>query len=201
MQCVFGSDRLLGTTKSTLTSGFSVYSPTKWHSHLHSNISGSWNLHLTNVNFHPFVISLMPAEGSVTTVKVREQNHHLDIFYRLIHTVTHINNPHFCSTGPFQRLRGYSVTMPVRTTPHHNRFTALFPGPPGWTSARREFLDFMMQGKINRGRHTDHPAGRHSILTNQWLPPPSPHIFNRPYALPAAQPTASKHWRQLVHSD
>jgi len=37
--------------------------------------------------------------------------------------------------------------------PHHNRFTALFPGPSGWAGARRELLDFMVQGKINRGRH------------------------------------------------
>ena len=29
-----------------------------------------------------------------------------------------------------------------------------------------------MQGKINRGRHTDHPAGCHSIRTNQCPPPP-----------------------------
>ena len=55
---------------------------------------------------------------------------------------------------------------------HHNRFTALFPGPPGWAG-----LDFMVQGKINRGRHTDHPAGCHSIRTNQCLPPPSPIFF------------------------
>jgi len=53
------------------------------------------------------------------------------------------------------------------TTPHHNRFTALFPGLPGWAGARSKLLDFMVQGKINRGRHTDHPAGRHSIRTNQ----------------------------------
>ena len=59
----------------------------------------------------------------------------------------------------------------------------------------------MVQGKINRGRHTDHTAGRHSIRTNQCLPLPSLHIFYRPDALPAAQPTASKHWRQLAHSD
>ena len=45
------------------------------------------------------------------------------------------------------------------TSPHHNRFTALFPGPPGWAGARRELLDCMVQGKINRGRHTDHPLG------------------------------------------
>jgi len=31
----------------------------------------------------------------------------------------------------------------------------------------------MVQGEINRGRHTDHPAGRHSIRTNQCPPPPS----------------------------
>jgi len=61
--------------------------------------------------------------------------------------------------------------------PHHNRFTALFPGPLWWASARRGLLDFMVQGEINRGRHTDHPAGRHSIWTNQCLSPLSPHIF------------------------
>jgi len=48
---------------------------------------------------------------------------------------------------------------------------ALFPGQPGWAGARRELVDFMVQGKINRGRHTDHPAGRHSIWTNQCPPP------------------------------
>ena len=48
---------------------------------------------------------------------------------------------------------------------HHNRFTVFFPGPPVWAGARRELLDFMVQGKINRGRHTDHPAARHSIWT------------------------------------
>jgi len=75
---------------------------------------------------------------------------------------------------------------------------ALFPAWPGWPSTRRELLDFMVQGKINRGRHTDHLAGSHSIWTNQCPPPPSP-IFNRPDALPAAQPTVSKHWRQSLY--
>jgi len=79
----------------------------------------------------------------------------------------------------------------------HNSFTALFPGPPGWAGARRELLDFMVQRKINRGRHTDHPAGCHSIRSNQCPLPPSPHIFYGPDALPAAQPTVSKHWRQF----
>jgi len=34
--------------------------------------------------------------------------------------------------------------------------------------------DFMVQGKINRGRHTDHPAGHHCIRINQCPHPPSP---------------------------
>ena len=55
--------------------------------------------------------------------------------------------------------------------------------------------------EIYRGRHTDHPAGRHSIQTNQCPPPPSPIFLYGPDALPAAQPTVSKHWRQLAHSD
>jgi len=57
---------------------------------------------------------------------------------------------------------------------HNNRFTVLFPGPSGWASARRELLDFRVQGKTNRGRHTDHPAGRHSIRTKECPPPSSP---------------------------
>ena len=57
--------------------------------------------------------------------------------------------------------------------PHtqHNCFTAFFGDHPGWAGARRELLDFMVQGKINSGRHTDHPAGRHSIWTNHCSPP------------------------------
>jgi len=74
--------------------------------------------------------------------------------------------------------------------PHHNRFMALFPGQPGWASARRELLDFMVQWKIIRGRHTDHPAGRHCIRTNQCPPPPSP-IFSTGH-----MPFLSPNWRQ-----
>ena len=72
---------------------------------------------------------------------------------------------------------------------HHNNFTALFPGPHGWAGARRELLDFMVQAKINRGRHTDHPAGRHSIRTNQCPPPPSPYFLQARW--PSRRPTNS----------
>ena len=68
---------------------------------------------------------------------------------------------------------------------------ALYPGAPGWAGARRELLDFMVQRKINRGRHTDHPAGRHSIWTNQYPPPlHHPPIFLQA-GCPSCRPTNS----------
>ena len=57
---------------------------------------------------------------------------------------------------------------------HHNCFMALFLGLPGEPVPEEKLLDFMAQGKINRGRHTNHPTGRHSIRTNQCPPPPCP---------------------------
>ena len=67
-------------------------------------------------------------------------------------------------------------------TPHHNRFTALFSGT-------RKLLDSLVQWKINRGRHTDHPAERHSIRTNQCPPPPSPQFLQA--GCPSCRPTNS----------
>jgi len=66
-------------------------------------------------------------------------------------------------------------------TTTHYRFTALFPGPPGWTGARRKLLDFMVQGNINRGRYTDHTAGRHSIRTNHCAVPTSTMALSSPF--------------------
>jgi len=42
-----------------------------------------------------------------------------------------------------------------------------------------------------KGRLADHPAGRHSIRTNQCPPPSSPMFFYRPDVLPATQPCQS----------
>jgi len=83
-----------------------------------------------------------------------------------------------------------NLTLTTHTTVQP--FYGPFPGPLGCAGARREPLDFMAQGKFNRGRHINHLAGRHSIRTNQCAPPPSP-ISYRLDALPAAQPTVSKH--------
>ena len=91
---------------------------------------------------------------------------------------THTYSMVTVSRQHLQLTASHRLTLPTHhTTPHHYRFTALFPGPPRSAGARMELLDFMVQGEINRGRHTDHLAGHHSIRTNQCPPPPFPHIF------------------------
>jgi len=47
----------------------------------------------------------------------------------------------------------------------------------------------MVQRKINRGRHTDHPAGHHSIQANQCPPRPSPYFLQA--GCPSCRPTNS----------
>ena len=92
-------------------------------------------------------------------------------------------------------FRHVSLSVPTTgiyatTHHHHSRFTTPFPGPPGWwAGARREFLDFTVRGKINRGRHNDHPAGCHCVWTNQCPPPPSPHFLQA--GCPSCRPTNS----------
>jgi len=67
------------------------------------------------------------------------------------------------------KITDYEI-FTTTTTPQP--FYGPFSGLPAWASAKRQLLDFMMQEKINRGRHTDHPAGRHSIRTS-WLRGPA----------------------------
>jgi len=87
-----------------------------------------------------------------------------------------------------------STRSPKSYAPH-NRFMAIFLEPSGWAGARRELLDFMVQGKINTGRHTDHPAVCHSIRTKQCPPPPSP-----PFSLQAGCPSCRPRPNQQCQS-
>ena len=59
------------------------------------------------------------------------------------------------------------------TTTTPQPFYGPFSGTTRVSRCQKRTLDFMAQEKINRGRHIDHPAGRHSIQTSQRPPPPS----------------------------
>ena len=49
---------------------------------------------------------------------------------------------------------------------HHNHFTAIFLGLPGWASARRNLLDYTVQGGYQRQTHRQ-SSWRRSIWNNQ----------------------------------
>jgi len=81
----------------------------------------------------------------------------------------------------------------------HTRLTALFLGLPRWAGTRKvkpiwillkqetvsgSGISWAMCKSAPRSRQITMPAAHHSV-------------FYRPHALPAAQPTASKHWRHL----
>jgi len=61
-----------------------------------------------------------------------------------------------CSADMLKGLFPKNVIGNIPPQPFYSPFS----GTTGWPSARRQLLDFMVHGKINRGRHTDHPAFR-----------------------------------------
>ena len=85
-----------------------------------------------------------------------------------------------------------------RHTHTHTRLTDLFPGLPrvGRYQKGKTNLDFT-EARDNKWQW--HQLGIcKSAPRSRWITTPAPHrsLFYRPDALPAAQPTASKHWRQ-----
>ena len=78
----------------------------------------------------------------------------------------------------------------------HTRLTALCPGLPGWSSTRKvkPFWILLKQETVS-GSGISWAICKSAPRSRQ-MPAPTTHFFYRPDALPAAQPTASKHWRQ-----
>ena len=95
----------------------------------------------------------------------------------------------------------------------HTRLTALCPGLPGWAGTRKvKAIWILLEQDTVSGSGTSwticKSAPRSRQITTSWticksaprsrqITTPAPHrsVFYRPDALPAAQPTASKHWR------
>ena len=98
---------------------------------------------------------------------------------------------------------GWSHKEIFNTDKHtHTRLMALFLGLPGWADTRKvkpvwtslkhetvsgSGISWAICKSAPRSRQTTTPAPHHSV-------------FYRPDALPAAQPTASKHWRDNLMS-
>ena len=80
----------------------------------------------------------------------------------------------------------------------HTRLTALFPGLPRWAGTRKvkPIWILVKQGTVS-GSGISWAICKSAPCSRQTtIPAPHHSEFYRPDALPAAQPTASKHWRQ-----
>ena len=82
--------------------------------------------------------------------------------------------------------------------PHtHTRLTALCPGPPGWAGIRKvKPIWILLEQETVSGSGISWAIWKSASRSRQ-ITTPVPHhsVFYRPDALPATQPTASKHWR------
>ena len=79
----------------------------------------------------------------------------------------------------------------------HTRLMALCPGLPGWASTRKvKPIWILVKQETVSGSGISWTICK-SALRSRQITTPTPHcsVFYRPDALPAAQPTASKHWR------
>ena len=82
----------------------------------------------------------------------------------------------------------------------HNCLTALCPGLPGWASTRKGKPIWILLKQDREWHGISWAVCKSAPLRSIQITTPAPHhsVFYRPNALPAAQPTASKQWRQTT---
>ena len=83
----------------------------------------------------------------------------------------------------------------------HARLTALFPGLPRWAGTRKvKPIWILLKQETVSGSGISWAICKFAPRSRQiTMPAPHHSVFYRPDALPAAQPTASKHWRQMCN--
>ena len=81
---------------------------------------------------------------------------------------------------------------------NYNHLTASFPGKPGWAGTRKvKPIWILLEQEIVSGSGISWAVCKSAPRSRQiTMLAPHHSVFYRPDALPAAQPTASKHWRQ-----
>jgi len=86
----------------------------------------------------------------------------------------------------------------IKSTHTHTHLMALCPGLPEWDSTREvKPIWILLKQETVSGSGINWAIFKSAPLSRE-ITTPTPHssVFYRPDALPVAQPTASKHWRQ-----
>ena len=83
----------------------------------------------------------------------------------------------------------------------HTRLTALFPGLPRWAGTRQvKPIWILLKQETVSGSGISWAICKSAPCSRQITTPATHHsVFYRPDALPATQPTASKHWRDNTY--
>ena len=83
----------------------------------------------------------------------------------------------------------------------HTRLTALCPGLPGWAGTKKaKPIWILLKQETVSGSGISWAICKSAPRSRQiTMAAPHHSVFYRPDALPAAQPTASKHWRHKRH--
>jgi len=97
-------------------------------------------------------------------------------------------------------LEAPTVTMENHPITHIHPFNGPFPGLPRWAGTRKVKPIWILLKQDTVSGSGISWAICKSALRCRQITTPSPHhsVFYRPDALPAAQPTVSKHWRLLI---
>jgi len=100
---------------------------------------------------------------------------------------------------PLMHTRTHTCTRThTRARTHtHTRLMALFPGLPRWAGTRKvKPIWILLKQETMSGSDISWAICKSAPHSRQ-ITTPAPHhsVFYRPDVLPAAQPTASKHWR------
>ena len=91
------------------------------------------------------------------------------------------------------------VTVSLKSHKRTHLLTALCPGLPGWASTRKvKPMWILLKQETLSGSGISWAICKSAPHSRQiTMPAPHRSVFYRPDALPAAQPTASKHWRKF----
>ena len=119
-------------------------------------------------------------------------------------------NWHNCITtyfSPHRTMKPSAHYTHTRTHTHahththtHARLMALYPGLPRWAGTRKvKPVWISLKQEIVSGSGIVRDICKSAPRSRQvTTPAPRRSVFYRPDAVPAAEPTASKHWRQIV---
>jgi len=98
-------------------------------------------------------------------------------------------------------IRGNGYILFYIHTHTHTHLMAFCPGLPGWACTRKvKPIWISLKQETVSGSGISWAICK-SALCSRQIATPAPHhsVFHRPDALPATQPTASKHWRHIYH--